>query len=317
MSRLPISSPSYSGTPIRRLGSLARALDCTPHRLGYVSARANELYRIAKEVPKADGSIRRTYDALPLLKNIQQTIKREILDQVTFPHYLTGSIKGRDYKTNATIHQGASIVIAEDIGSFFPSTSSERIFDVWRNFFRFSPEVAECLTKLTTRHGELPQGSITSSQLANLVFWRDEPSLYGKLSAEGMVYSRYVDDVVVSSKNPVAPERKEEIIRAIYGLMIRNGYRPKRQKHELKTARTRMTVTTLTVNTKPGIPREERSRIRAEVHRLEMLARSKDRAVDLRHEYSVVLGKVNNLARFHPGDGRSLKNRLARLRLDL
>src|SRR5690606_42051319 len=67
------------------------------------------------------------------------------------------------------------IVINEDISGFFPSTSAEHVFNIWHELFGCSQEVSQCLTQLTTRRGELPQGAITSSFLANLVFWQDEP----------------------------------------------------------------------------------------------------------------------------------------------
>lgn len=278
-----------------------------------VSKQARDLYRLAKEIEKPDGSVRLTYDALPLLKNIQRRIKSNILDRVRFPDYLTGSIKGRDYKTNAELHQGAKIVITEDIGSFFPSTTDEHVFDIWRRFFGFSPEVAECLRELTSRHGELPQGATTSPQLANLVFWRNEPQLRDRLYAEGIIYSRFVDDVAASSQTHIPPEKKREIIAAIYGLMLHEGYKPKRQKHELKTSRERMAVTTLTMNQKAGIARAERARIRAAVHHLEKSALIEQGDIGQSKEYRSVLGKVNTLGRFHPGEAKLLKVRLMRL----
>lgn len=279
----------------------------------YVSKYANVLYRLAKEKLKSDGTVRQTYDALPLLKDIQRSIKFNILDRVRFPAYLTGSIKGQDYKTNAELHQGAVILITEDIGSFFPSTTDEHLFDIWRRFFGFSPEVAECLRALTSRHGELPQGATTSPQLANLVFWRNEPQLRDRLYAEGIIYSRFVDDIAASSRILITPDKKREIIAAIYGLMLHEGYKPKRQKHELKTSRERMAVTTLTINQKPGIARVERARIRAAVHRLEKLALIEQGDISQSKEYRSVLGKVNNLSRFHLGKAKLLKIRLGRI----
>lgn len=49
----------------------------------------------------------------------------------------------------------------------------------------FSDDVAEILTMLTTKDGGLPQGAVTSSFLANLVFWDYEPSLVEKLAFAG------------------------------------------------------------------------------------------------------------------------------------
>ncbi len=275
-----------------------------------LAGRASQLYRIAKEVPKEDGSVRYTYNARKSLKDIHRLIKSEILDRVSFPAYLTGSIKGRDYKTNATLHSGAKVVISEDISTFFPGTTPAIIFDVWRYFFGFSEKVATCLTQLTTRDGRLPEGAITSPQLANLVFWREEPALYAHLATKGFVYSRFVDDLAVSSRVSLTSADKTEVIGLIYKMMRRHGYNPKREKHGICTAKGRMIVTKLTINEKPGLDRKERSRIRAMVHRLEQ-------ALDLGAESNKVIadlprvrGKVSLLGRFHPGKANPLKKRL-------
>lgn len=298
----------YRAKPIRCLASLARALRTDELSLLSLAGKANQLYRIAHQVPKDDGSIRYTYNARKPLKHIHRLIKSEILDRVSFPTYLTGSIKGRDYKTNATFHSGAKIVISEDIATFFPKTTPAIIFDVWRHFFKFSHEVTTCLTQLTTRDGELPQGAITSPQLANLVFWRDEPALYARLATKGIVYSRFVDDLAVSSRIPLTTTDKTEVIGSIYKMMRRRDYNPKRKKHDICTAKGRMTITKLTVNEKPGLERKERSRIRAMVHRLELSLDSgmeSDRVIEA---LPSVVGKVSLLGRFHPGKANSLKN---------
>lgn len=132
---------------------------------------------------------------------------------------MTGSLKGCDYKTNATLHAGSSIVINEDITLFFPSTSDTIVHNIWQHFFGFGNEVAECLTKLTTRQGELPQGAITSSFLANMVFWKDEPILQASFRARGIIYSRYVDDIAVSSVNFLDKPTKTNVIASIYGML--------------------------------------------------------------------------------------------------
>lgn len=258
--------------------------------------------------------MRRTYDALKPLKHIHRQIKLKILDHVIFPAYLTGSIKGQDYKTNAALHSGAKIVISEDISTFFPATTFYCVFSVWRQFFGFSDEVATCLTQLTTRNGELPQGSITSSQLANLVFWRDEPTLHARLTAKGITYSRFVDDVVASSRVHLNPEDKTMVIASIYGMMKRRGYNPKREKHEIGTARGRMTVTKLTVNKKPGLASKQRSQIRATVHHLERDLDSGMNPHNVMAALPNVMGKVSLLGRFHPGKAGSLKKRLATIK---
>ena len=188
--------------------ALSRALGVPTSLLHELARVADSQYRLADEIIKPDGSIRQTFDAFTPLKNIHRRIKLKIFSHVVFPNYLTGSLKGRDYKTNAALHAGSRIVICEDIGQFFPSTRAPVVHDIWKNFFGFSDDVADCLTRLTTKDGALPQGAITSSYLANLAFWRDEPQIQAYLARLGVTYSRYVDDLALSSKRLLLPKKR-------------------------------------------------------------------------------------------------------------
>ena len=235
------------------MAALARALSVPEPLLHELSATADSRYRLASAVEKSDGSIRQTFDALPPLKDVHRRIKAQIFSQVEFPEYLTGSVKGQDYKTNAALHVGARILICEDISNFFPTTTVGIVFDIWRHFFGFADDVAECLSKLTSKDGVLPQGAIPSSYLANLAFWREEPRVQAHFSRKGLTYSRFVDDIAVSSTRFVTVEEKKSIIATVYGMLGGLGYKAKRRKHELRTSKDRMIVTKLLVNAKPSL----------------------------------------------------------------
>lgn len=308
------NAPFYRQRRIGTLQALRIPLGMPASDLLTLSERADSLYRLAKSITKPDGSIRNTYDAREPLKEIHRRIKNQILDQVSFPTYLTGSIKGCDYKTNATLHAHSRIIINEDISGFFPSTSADRVFNVWHSFFGFSGSVAQCLTKLTTRQGELPQGAITSSFLANLVFWQDEPILHARLAAAGLIYSRYVDDIAVSSRSFLTDEGKSEVIRQVYGMLLKHGYQPKRIKHDITTSSERMAVTKLAVNSKPGLDRTTRSRIRAAVQAIEKRVALGETLSFNKGAYPQTMGLVRHLERFHPGKAAPLKKRLLALK---
>lgn len=96
---------------------------------------ASERYRLAKPITKPDGSIRQPFDALEPLKEVHRRIKDQIFAKVIFPYYLSRRSKRQDYRVNAKLHAGARIIICEDVEGFFPATSSEVVFDVWRYFF--------------------------------------------------------------------------------------------------------------------------------------------------------------------------------------
>lgn len=304
----------YPYEPIATIESLSRALGVPASELQAVAHCADAMYRPAKPIAKSDGSCRQPFDAVPRLKKIQTRIKAVLLDRVIFPDYLTGSLRGKDARANAELHKGAAIVLSEDIEKFFPNTSAEIVCGIWKRFFKFSPQVAEVLTRLTTRYGALPEGAKTSPHLANLVFYRREPALQSALENAGLIYSRYVDDICVSSKEGLSNSVVTTCIAAIYGMMTAHGYRAKRSKHEIRRAQGPMAVTKLLVNARPALPKSERARIRTCVLLLELEVKAGTSSPDdLRQMMARARGRVCRLAQFHPIEGAHLKTRLSDL----
>ena len=72
--------------------------------------------------------------------------------------------------------------------------------------------VAILLAKLCTRRGSLAQGAITSTYLANLALYREEPELYRKLSAIGASYTRFVDDMHASVRRRLEPATLTRVV---------------------------------------------------------------------------------------------------------
>jgi len=310
----PLLKPHYPFEPIGSVAALARALGFeSPHLLA-IAADADGLYRLAKPIVKADGSKRQPFDALPPLKAIHRRLKARVLARVVYPAYLTGSLVGRDYRVNAELHKASKIVICEDISNFFPSVKAAAVFDVWQCLFSFPPDVAELLTKLCTKDGALPQGAIPSSYLANLVLWRLEPELQARFAASGLVYSRYVDDIAVSSKRHLSRSEQTQVIGSVYGMLAKVHLKAKRRKHETFTSSQRMVTTKLVVNNRPALPKEKRAVIRAAVHRVELLSKTGLLDADGRRLLSSIAVQVGQLGRFHAGPALQLKERLAEVR---
>lgn len=305
--------PIYPFKPIGSLALLAQTLGVSVEHLQLLAAQANALYRLAKPIVKPDGSIRQPLDAKPPLKELHRRITERILLRVVYPPYLTGSLKGTEAKKNAEMHAGKRIVICEDIKSFFPSITDQAVNDVWRGLFAFPPPVASLLTTLTTKDGQLPQGAIPSSYLANLILWRHEPELHAQFAAQGITYSRYVDDVCVSSVDFMSKEVQTQVIGKVYGMLAKVGLKPKRSKHETYSRSTRMVTTKLVVNKKASLPQQKRSQIRAAVHHLEIESAAAGHLDNLPRLGSVSV-QVGQMNRFHPTQAEALKARLKDLR---
>src|SRR6202035_43946 len=110
------------------------------------------------------------------LRTIQKRIQSRLLASLQLPFYLCGGVKGRTTVDNVTMHLGAPVVLTVDVKDFFPSIHNHMVYKVWTNLLGCSAEIASLLTRLTTRMHYLPQGSSTSTMLANLVIFSiDEP----------------------------------------------------------------------------------------------------------------------------------------------
>jgi retron-type reverse transcriptase len=303
--------PSYKHGPVQTLTTLAEILDLTEAQLDKLATNADRMYRFRPQ-KKKDGSLRETWDAFPQLKNVHDLINRRFLRQVTYPLYLQGGIRDkqnpRDYVRNVNIHAGAACVITLDIADFFPSIQRHRILSVWRDFFRFSNDVAETLTALTTKDGVLPQGAKTSSYLANLVFWDTEHELVDCFERQGWTYSRLTDDITISKKTIPSDTETTRIVTLAVSFIQRNGYDIKREKQKILRGNQRMEINGLIANRRPALPKKERNRIRAQVNTLaRKLADAED--IDL-HFIRSTFGKLDKLRRLHPQEAKQLETRL-------
>ena len=279
------------------------------------SRRQNDLNSYLRVIScSLTGNSRICYDAKPPLKAMQARIKCLILKRVTYPSYLMGGLSERDYVRNAKVHAGARVLVNEDISRFFPSTSSAVVLDIWRLFFHFPDEVARTLTRLTTRKGELPQGAKTSSYLSNLVFWSMEPGMVAMLRSMGFEYTRYIDDVTISSRTDRSNEELAYVFVPLASMIKRHGLRFRRSKHRLAYAGQRMEVTGLVVGEQSaGLGRTKRSGVRALVYQCEANALIDSSSPQLSAMRQRAASLVGQYSRLHPGQGNLLKRRLKAL----
>jgi hypothetical protein len=226
---------------------------------------------------------------------------------------MTGSLKGRDAARNAAQHTKKAEVICEDIRKFFPSVTKDAVYAVWRHFFRFPPDVANLLTSLCVKDGALPEGGIPSSYLANLVFWQYEPQVHADFLEQGVTYTRYVDDVTLSSERVMSSTQRTQAIATVYGMLAKVGLKPKRAKHETFRSSEPMIATKLVVNAKTSLPSKKRSNIRAAVKRLEVESDAAQHQGPLPN-LNRIAGQIGQMARHHPKQAAALKGRLDVLR---
>jgi hypothetical protein len=306
------NAPWYKHQPIATVAALARALGVTPAILQEARLKAPSAY-YRRERPKPGGGVRVTYRVAEPLKGVQQRILHRLLREVELPLYLLGGRPGADYLTNVRWHCGAKILFGEDVSSFFPSIRPHHVRSVFVELMHFSPVVAECLTELCIFQNHVPQGAHTSGDLANLVFWRQEPALVVRFTARGLRYTRFVDDVYVSAQEDVTPTDKTWIVGELHRMFVLQGFAAKRKKHELSSSGGAMRVHRVSINAgRPSINASERANLRAAMHELLTTWNALPPPFAER-QLARLRGRIARLKHLHPAQHDSLSHRLMAL----
>lgn len=174
----------------------------------------------------------------PILRKIQKSILRNILEKIPLPSYVIGGIKKRSSIINAALHKGKKYKFQTDLSNFFPSVSADMVYKMFRSH-NFSNDIAEILTKLTTlkapeaiRGDCLPQGTSTSPYIANLVFRKIDLQIIDIIEQQGLTYSRYIDDLTFSSSKCFQNAIPDIII-----IINSNGFMISRKKTTYKCGR--------------------------------------------------------------------------------
>jgi len=138
------------------------------------------------------------------VKVIQTRIKDRILSKIELPSNVHGGVKKRSNISNAKPHQGKKYQFTTDLQNFYPSISSKRVYETLVAL-GYSSHFSRLVTKLTTWKYELPQGTPTSTHMANLVFLKTDVALIEFCNTLGITYTRYVDDLTFSSQQDFKP----------------------------------------------------------------------------------------------------------------
>jgi len=166
------------------------------------------------------------------LKLIQSRIKNKILVPIQLPAAIHGGVKGCSNITNAKPHQGNKYIFTTDLQEFYPNITSQRVYNTFCKL-KFSPHFSHWLTNLTTWKYELPQGTPTSTHIANLVFLDTDIKLIELCNANNITYTRYVDDLTFSSQQDF-----KHLLNTILDIVISGNFKLSYRKTQYKGKQT-------------------------------------------------------------------------------
>ena len=311
---MPTHKIHYSAAPIGSIENLAKALDFTPLFLRKVAADPTKFYTIFQKTVKQKQ--RTLCEPLPVLKILQKRIISRIFCHIEFPNYLHGGIKteeGRDFVSNASAHAKCETALTLDIRNFFPSITIEHVEHVFKNLFNFPPDVSILLAKITTLKGAVPQGAPTSSYIANLVMWEKEYKLVAKLQGRGLIYSRLIDDMTISSVKRIPEKIVTRVVDEVASMLATYSFSLHPEKKNIfsrSDPKNLMMITGLWMNRgDPRLLKQKRGEIAQNVATVEQQAKQVNAVYDMRYHkiHSAASGRVALLQRL--GHSRALRLR--------
>ena len=258
---------------------LADLLDASEERIVWHSVRSKQESRYTRiTIPKKSGGERQILAPSPGLKLLQRRLN-EILQEVYVSRSSAfGFIRGRNIKLNASRHANRKWVLNLDLEEFFPSINFGRI----RGMFLAPPynlpsEAATTLAQLCCHDNQLPQGAPTSPVLSNMICRSLDYELSSLAYKHNCLYSRYADDITISSIAPTFPQsiavaETEELGgpvvlgEELQAVISKQGFRPNTSKTRLQRRNRRQVVTGLVVNQKANVPRNFVRQLRAMLH---------------------------------------------------
>lgn len=237
-----------------------------------------------------EGRKRRTIEApTSKLKFIQKRLLHRFWYRIGISYASHGFTKKRSPVTNAAVHaetvrrekyfaRGRKEtlkhlqVLRVDVRDFFHRIKYPR---VWRAaslvlHARWKPngmdekairQASEIIMVLCCKDGRLPMGSPCSPAISNVVMARFDGRMKKYCKSYNLRYTRYADDIVVSGKGANRAFKKIEAELALLQM------KPHEHKTKVMRCHRRQRVTGVVVNSgKPTISRQERRRLRAQMH---------------------------------------------------
>jgi RNA-directed DNA polymerase len=269
------------------VGDVAHLLGFTAKALGYVAwGIAPAAKYTTFDIPKRSGGKRTINAPAPQLKlaqqklsNLLQQCENEIEKEIGVKRRLAHGFK-REHSilTNADVHRCQRFVLNFDLADFFGTIHFGRVrgFFITNRHFKLNVDVATLIAQIACHENKLPQGSPTSPVISNLIGNILDIRLAKLAHANGCAYSRYADDITLSTSSPefpgsvatCMPGSQWKVAKPVSDAVHACGFRINETKTRLQHRRSRQDVNGIVVNRHLNVNADYRRRIRAMVDRL-------------------------------------------------
>lgn len=263
-------------------------------------------------INKKNGDIRVIYSPVRELKTLQRKILY-VLSLVYKPKdYVYGFIENRSALDNAKRHEGKKEVLSIDLKDFFYQFHFGRVKGMlMKGPYNVGEEAANTLSNLvcvkvyngSDKETILPQGAPTSPIISNMICSSFDNEMNRFAKRNHLVYSRYADDIVLSSYDSSISKRMVSVLmdgkislsEDLSSIFEKHRLCINDNKTKLRKYYQRQMVTGIIVNNQVNIKREYIREIRSILHNAEhngiyheALKYANKKSINLSHNPSVV-----------------------------
>ena len=224
---------------------------------------------------KKSGGVRRILAPCSDLKKVQRDLNVILMNNYNFNDEIVhGFIKNHSIKTNAIVHKDAKYIVNIDLKNFFDTIHFGRVRGMFMGYpFEFSNYVATNLAKIACYEKKLPQGAPTSPTISNIICYRMDRELMHLCKKYKCKYTRYADDITISTKMlklPIEIAKFEDnntiLSDYITSIIKKEGFIINHEKLKIRTTANRQEVTGLIVNKKINVKKIYIKNLRAILH---------------------------------------------------
>lgn len=296
--------------------------------LAFHSEATTRPHYVYFEIPKRSGGTRLLAAPHAMLGKAQRWVLQNILQPLELTDSAHGFVPGRSTVTNARAHIGQQIVVNLDLKDFFPTIAFWRVRGLFQSI-GYSPAVATVLALLCTESPRtkvlhdgtpywvaagdrcLPQGACTSPALSNLIVRKLDRRIAGMSKALGWTYTRYADDLTLSTANGTANMGK--VFASVRSITKAEGFTINEKKGRVQRAGGRQEVTGIVVNQQLGLHRGEVRQLRAILHAAKSTGLAAQNRANHPHFRAYLEGKIGYLMMVDKAKGETLRAALAKV----
>jgi RNA-directed DNA polymerase len=224
------------------------------------AALYTDFYYRSFNIRKKNGRFRNIKEPLPSLKEIQLWILNYILYEIPVSKYAKAYIVGRSLKDNVKFHVEKEKVLSLDVEDFFPSIKRKAVESIFLNA-GYSSNISNLLSKLCCLNETLPQGAPTSPYISNIYMNGVDESIADFCTKRKIKFTRYADDLMFSGSF-----NEDEVVNFVVEQLNTVGLKINVNKTKLMKRNVPQMVTGVVVNKKMQLLKNERKKIRLEMH---------------------------------------------------